>query len=216
MRLLRSGPDELDEGASTWLTHFEMRAGDRFGEHEHEHDQHQLCWTPVGVVVAGVAGVRWAQPTTIGVDALLREMILHLCEPELAGAPRARAEWFLYDLLHPLTDHQAALRLPADERAAAVAEALLRQPADDRTLDEWGRAVGASGRTLARYFLAETGVAFGAWRAQARVHAALGLLAAGTAPAAVAALVGYRDASAFTAVFRRYVGTTPARHARNA
>ena len=53
---------------------------------------------------------------------------------------------------------------PSDERARDVAEALLADPADPRTLHDWGHAVGASSRTLARAFLSDTGLSFGRWR----------------------------------------------------
>ena len=47
------------------------------------------------------------------------------------------------------------------------------------------RAVGASGRTLARLFAAETGLTFAAWRAQVRLRVALELLAEGVPVAAI-------------------------------
>ncbi|MGO8955749.1 MAG: hypothetical protein ACLQFR_00020 [Streptosporangiaceae bacterium] len=63
------------------------------------------------------------------------------------------------------------VRTPDDERAAQVATALLADPADGRTLAEWGRNVGATGWTLARAFLAGTGILFGQWRRLVRLHA---------------------------------------------
>jgi AraC-like DNA-binding protein len=162
-------------------------------------------------VVAERSPIQWPTPTLIGVGTLLGEVIRHLADRRAAGAARARAEQFMFDLLEPGGVDGAALRLPADPRASAVADGLLRRPADGRTLDEWGREVGASGRTLARLFLAETGVSFGEWRAQSRVQAAATLLGAGGTVAAVAAAVGYRDPAAFAAVFRRITGSPPSR-----
>lgn len=78
------------------------------------------------------------------------------------------------------------------------------------TLDRWGRDVGASGRTLARAFLAETGVPFGRWRNRARLHAALTPPADGEPVGKVARRIGYASPSAFVAAFRRGTGTTPA------
>ena len=66
-----------------------------------------------------------------------------------------------------------------------------------RTLAEWGHAVGASERTLARAFLADTGVSFGRWRTMLRVQAALGALAGGEPVGNVARHVGYDSDSAF-------------------
>jgi AraC-like DNA-binding protein len=102
------------------------------------------------------------------------------------------------------------LRLPDDDRARQVALTLLDHPADKRTLPEWGREVGASARTLARGFLAGTGIPFGRWRTLLRLQAALPALAAGEPVSTVARRAGYDTASAFAAAFRRETGSTPA------
>lgn len=90
--------------------------------------------------------------------------------------------------------------------------ALRRNPADARTLDAWGVAVGASARTLARLFMTETGLSFAAWRAQVRLLAALARLAAGEKVTSVALDLGYDSPSAFIAMFRRQLGVTPSRY----
>jgi AraC-like DNA-binding protein len=82
-------------------------------------------------------------------------------------------------------------------------------PADQRTLAEWGRTVGASERTLARAFVTGTGLPFGRWRTLLRIQSALPLLAAGDPVSRVAPRVGYETASAFVAAFRRETGLTP-------
>jgi len=102
--------------------------------------------------------------------------------------------------------------MPRDDRARRVADGVLTDVADDRTLAAWGATVGASARTLARIFVAETGVGFARWRTAARVAAALPRLAEGRAVAVVAHEVGYANPSAFVAAFRREVGVTPAQY----
>lgn len=87
---------------------------------------------------------------------------------------------------------------------------LLANPADERTLAEWGKQAGASARTLARAFLSGTGMTFGQWRRLARLRAALPQLAAGQAVGTVARHVGYQTPSAFVAAFRKETGQTPA------
>lgn len=98
---------------------------------------------------------------------------------------------------------------PRDPRARAVAAGLRARPSDGRPLAIWGGQVGASARTLARLFVAETGLGFGQRREQLRMQAAMPYLAEGLPIEAVARRVGYASASSFTAAFHRVVGVTP-------
>ncbi len=95
---------------------------------------------------------------------LLAELIGYLEDPGLDPDRREHAEAVLVDLLQPVAMTSIEVRMPADDRAREVADAIAADPADGRTLAEWGREVGASERTLARAFLADTGVSFGRWR----------------------------------------------------
>ncbi|HEY8547290.1 MAG TPA: helix-turn-helix transcriptional regulator [Acidimicrobiales bacterium] len=153
--------------------------------------------------------VRWAAPTVLAVDPLLAHLAARLDGEDLDPAARRRSEAVLFDLLEPIPTDLLDLPMPTDDRARAVAERLRADPADDRTLGEWGREVGASDRTLMRAFTAGTGLTFHQWRTRARILAALPRLAEGVAVAAVAPTVGYATASAFGAAFRRVLGTTP-------
>lgn len=154
--------------------------------------------------------VAWRSPTVVAARPLLRELIAHLANAELEAKRRARAEALVFDLLEPLSVTTIEVATPRDKRARRVADALAEHPADARTISAWGRAVGASERTLARAFVRETGMSFGRWRAQLRVRAALLLLAEGRTVGEVAYGVGYESPSAFVAAFRRLVGTSPA------
>ena len=107
------------------------------------------------------------------------------------------------------------VRMPAEERAREVADALAADPANNRTLEEWGQHVGASGRTLARAFIADTGLPFGRWRGLLRLQSALPMLAAGQPVSNVARHVGYESVSAFVAAFRRETGMTPTAYFRS-
>jgi AraC-like DNA-binding protein len=154
----------------------------------------------------------WARPTVVRVSGLLRHLIDHLADGELGEPARRRAEAVLVDLLEPLDVSTISVPEPHDDRARRVADRLRRDPASHKGLDEWGREVGASGRTLARIFQAETGMSFGRWRAQLRLSAALPLLAGGMPVTVTAHRVGYGSASAFVAAFRRAVGVPPGRY----
>ncbi len=149
------------------------------------------------------------EPQVVPVSGLLRELIGHLAQDGLDAAARRRAEDVVLDQLHPVSVTTVRAPLPADPRARRVALALRADPADDRSLAQWGALVGASARTLARAFAASTGMPFGQWRTQLRLEAAMPMLAAGATVSAVARRVGYGSPSAFVAAFRRGVGVPP-------
>jgi AraC-like DNA-binding protein len=159
-------------------------------------------------VPPGLSPVDWAKPTVVAASPLLAEVIRYL-SGELPAGRRAHAEALLADLLTPIPVTVLDVRFPDDPLAGPVTRALRDHPADQRTLAEWGLAVGASERTLARAFVAGTGVTFGRWRTLLRIQAALPLLAAGDVVSRVARLVGYETPSAFIAAFRRETGVTP-------
>ncbi|MFT3853373.1 MAG: AraC family transcriptional regulator [Ilumatobacteraceae bacterium] len=111
-------------------------------------------WTPT-------CPLRWVSPTTVDTTPLTRELCALLCAAPRPTPRRYYAERLLLATLQPTS--RTAIALPADDRARRVADALLADPADRRTLEQWGHAVGASARTLARLFRAETGMTFPRW-----------------------------------------------------
>jgi AraC-like DNA-binding protein len=155
----------------------------------------------------------------VTVSHLLRELIaaaMHIpARYDEDGAP-GRLVAVLLDQLRTLPAAPLHLPLPSDERLGRLSAALRADPSDGRSLQAWGRAVGASSRTLARLFQRETGMGFRAWRQQVRLLAALERLAAGESVTAVALELGYETPSAFVAMFRRALGTSPGRYFRDA
>jgi AraC-like DNA-binding protein/quercetin dioxygenase-like cupin family protein len=190
----------------------------------------RALWIPAGLphetLSAGTATMRsayvrpsrcpinWTVPTPVSASPLLAELIGYLEDPRLEAGHRANAEAVLVDLLRPVAMTTIQVRMPADDRARQVADGIAADPADGRTLAEWGREVGASERTLARAFLADTGMSFGRWRTLLRVQAALTALARGEPVGNVARRVGYDSDSAFVQAFRRETGVTPAAYFR--
>ncbi len=187
----------------------------------------RALWIPAGVrhetLTSGAAAVMrslyvrpalcpidWTEPTPVVATPLLAELIGYLDGLALSADERVRAEAVLVDLLKPVAMTTIDVRMPDDDRAREVADALASDPADGRTLSDWGRHVGASERTLARAFLADTGMSFGRWRTMLRLQAALPALAAGDPVGNVARRLGYESASSFVVAFRRETGQTPA------
>ena len=107
------------------------------------------------------------------------------------------------------------LPLPRDERLARVAHALLDDVADGRRLEDWAHFAGMSRRAFMRTFSAEAGMSFGRWRQQARLFAALEMLAQSKSVTEVAMAVGYDSVSAFIEMFRTMLGTTPQAYFRS-
>lgn len=160
-------------------------------------------------VPPALSPVTWTVPTPVAASPLLAELIGYL-GGKLTAEQRAHGEALLADLLQPAPVTTLDAPFPTGPLTAKVAEKLRANPADQRTLADWGRAVGASERTLARAFTAETRMTFGRWRTLLRLRAALPLLAAGEPVGRVAHRVGYETPSAFVAAFRRETGLTPA------
>jgi AraC-like DNA-binding protein len=122
------------------------------------------------------------------------------------------AQLVILDQMQGLSVAPLHLPMPRDPRLQAIAQGVLRDPADPRTLTHWARDVGASTRILARLFLADTGLTFRHWCQQARLLEALRRLASREPVTAVALDLGYDSPSAFIAMFKRALGTTPGRY----
>lgn len=149
----------------------------------------------------------------ISVSSLLRELIGHIHDQAPCGDRRERIEAVIVDQLEDAAS-ALPLRLPKlqDPRTRAIAEALDDNPADRRTLREFGQTVGAHERTLQRLFAAETGTTFGRWRTQLRLQHGIVALTQGHTVTSAATLSGYQEPSAFIAAFRATFGTTPAQY----
>ncbi len=148
----------------------------------------------------------------IEVTPLLRALILRAVEEPIEYDERGAAGLVMALILAELARASTVplrIPLPSDARLAALCRALLDDPAETDTLDDWAERVGASARTLARLFQRETGMGFTQWRQQVRLADAVGRLAKGEPVARIAENLGYGSASAFTAMFRRTLGATP-------
>lgn len=154
-----------------------------------------------------------AQPAVVQVPALLRELILAALQGPQSYVPdsaRARLSAVILDCLATLSPAPLALPVPDDARLAPLVAALMADPGDARPVRAWAQRLGMSERSLARAFRAGTGMSFRAWRQQCRLMHALERLGRGQTVTRVALDLGYDSPSAFIAMFRRSLGTTPA------
>jgi AraC-like DNA-binding protein len=150
----------------------------------------------------------------VGVPPLLRELIAELVRRPRPDATRRKLVELIGDMLAELSQEPLTLPMPRDPSARRLAELLARHPDDRRPLERLAPEVGASTRTLQRRFQSETGMSFRHWRQQLRLHRGLVLLAEGVPVTAVALQVGYESPSAFVAMFRQLLGSTPGSYFR--
>ncbi len=157
-------------------------------------------------------------PTTchvMPVTALLRELIVRATELPVRYDEKGAAGHVMALILEEMRGLRSLplqLPMPRDARLGELCRMLLAKPGDQRPLAAWARSFNTSARTLARRFHSETGLSFGAWRQQARVLEAMGRLGGGEPVTQVAFDLGYESVSAFSAMFRRAVGTSPSHY----
>jgi AraC-like DNA-binding protein len=146
------------------------------------------------------------------VTPLLRELIL---ETVRVGQLRMRNpyECALRDLLiaqlQKASPMPTFVTLPREQRALALAQAILRNPGVPKTMATLCAEVGVSVRTIERTFLKEVGTNFESWRRLVRLKKAVELLVSGSSVKEVASKIGYSQSSAFVELFRKTFGTTP-------
>jgi len=156
--------------------------------------------------------------SVVSVPPLLRELILYAVDmPRLydVNGPDGRIEQVIIDCMQKLEVAPLDLPIPEDERLKAIQQALSDDPEDQRTLSDWADFAGMTSRTLARHIKAETNLTFGQWRQQIRLLEALRRLGRREPVTKVALELGYDSPSAFIAMFKKALGSTPGQYFRN-
>ena len=151
----------------------------------------------------------------IEVSDLLRALILAAMEEPVEYDSGSRGEAIAQLLLHELrgvTVVPLHLPMPRDAKLQTVCRRVQAHLSADLDIETLARDVGMSSRSLARLFQREIGMGFLAWRQQARLAEALAQLSTGKPVALVANDLGYASPAAFTAMFRRSLGTTPGKY----
>ena len=169
-----------------------------------------------GVFVSPQAAVGMpGHPCVLGANDLIRALVHRAAEWAMLDTldqGQERVLQVLMDEMRRAPQLPLYLTLPPDRRLLRIAQAVLAQPQDDRSLEAWADWAGLSARSVSRLFRHETGASFAQWRQQARLGRALELLADGTAVSQVADALGYASVSAFVAMFRRSFGQSPGRY----
>lgn len=193
----------------------------------------QAVWVPPGVrhdvrpqgallmrrltIAPGMATQLPPEPFVIAVSALLREAILRYLILEGAApttAPRRRLMAVIMDEVERAEPAPWFLPLPRERRLSKITRALIKDPSDGRSLEAFAPLARTSPRSLARLFVAHTGMTFGAWRQRLRLITAMTMLQEGAPVATVATKTGFASPSAFIAFFKRSTGLPPGRYFR--
>ena len=154
----------------------------------------------------------------VRVSELLRACIARFFEYPTRWAdsgPEARVVSVLLDEVRAAQTAPMHLPMPRDPRALLVAAAFRDDPSSRRSIRDWAKIAGTSERTFERLWSAEVDMTFGRWQQQARLLRALEVLASERSVTQAAFEVGFETPSAFIAMFRRAMGTTPARYFRD-
>jgi len=194
---------------------------------------HRAVWIPAGIphtiTMSGNVAMRtlYLRPRlaralsrgccVVNISPLLKELILHACTfPALKKKVKSQQH-----LIAVIVDQLAAIQMvplqlpnPSDPRALRIAQALLADPSDRRSLGMICKSTGAGKRTVERLFQEDVGMSFGKWRQQLRLITAMQLLADGRKVTHAALEAGYSTPSAFISMFRKALGSTPSAYFR--
>ncbi len=195
----------------------------------------RALWVPAGVphgvdmvgavsmrslyIQAEAAAGYWRQCQVVEVSGLLRELILALTAAPVDYPLGGRDEQVAALILSELAAARVVpiqIPWPRDRRLQTICMAILDQPGLQRGIEDWGSEVGASARTLIRLFQAELGLNYRQWVQQVRLADAVCRLSLGVPVARIAADLGYRSPSAFSAMFHRALGAPPQRYLQDA
>jgi AraC-like DNA-binding protein len=155
------------------------------------------------------------QCCTLSISPLLERLLLHVTQmPVLydVDGPDGRIATVLLDQLSVAPVENLNFPMPVDAKLRKIAAAMVADPSDRATIDEWGRRMAVAPRTLTRALQRETGLSFGRWRQQLHILIALERLDQGASVQNVALDLGYEGASAFVTMFRKALGKPPARY----
>ena len=155
------------------------------------------------------------QCCTLSISPLLERLLLHVTQmPVLydVGGADGRIATVLLDQLSVAPVEKLNFPMPVDAKLRKIATAMMTDPSDRATIDEWARRMAVAPRTLTRALKRETGMSFGRWRQQLHILIALQRLDEGASVQTVALDLGYEGASAFVTMFRKALGKPPARY----
>lgn len=198
------------------------------GDSWHVITPEQAVWIPVGaahttgaIADAEFRTVYFATETTpfmptsgtvFSVPPLLRALILEKCDLSASGEATPyhdKLDDLILAHLRRLSAQDICLPWPSSRPLQEVCTSLYVDPADSRGIEDWATDLGASSRTLSRWFDREIGMSLREWKHRLRLLLALERLGTTSSITAIALDLGYATPAAFAHMFRTEMGETP-------
>lgn len=156
-----------------------------------------------------------AECKVIGVSDLLRALILQAVNiPSLyeVDSRNGHIMQLILDEIEAMPIDPLLIPMPSEKRLVRICQAFLKEPAENKDLDELASDASMSRRTFTRLFRQQTGMSFSTWRQQVRLLEALSRISAGAPITTVSLDVGYNSPSAFTSMFHKTFGVPPSKY----
>ncbi|MEO9383710.1 AraC family transcriptional regulator [Chromobacterium phragmitis] len=166
-------------------------------------------------LLPGCCGGLPPRPCVLAISPLLQALVRRAASwpPSAPRSPeQQRIAAVTLDEIRQARHEDLHLPMPSDPRLRRIAQAILADPAGQRSIEEWARIGALSGRSLRRLMRDDAGMSFSRWRQQAQLIWAMEKLAAGMSVAQASDALGYASPSNFIAMFRRAMGATPAQY----
>lgn len=153
-------------------------------------------------------------PCMVKASGLLREAVIRASQWTGTDLDESqlRITQVILDELKAAEINAFDLPMPSSATLIRIARALIDNPGDRKSVEQWAQWAGISVRTLSRKFVIETGYTYTAWRQRARLMRSLEMLASGEAVTNIALDLGYDSVSAFIALFKTTFGVTPSNY----
>jgi AraC-like DNA-binding protein len=153
--------------------------------------------------------------STISVSPLLRELLVRCVDFPILyplKGREARLVSIVLDELSIAPVEKLHLPMPTDLSLRRLADMMMADASNWAKVSRWAENIGMSERSLNRHFRQEIGMSLGRWRQQMRIILAIQMLSQKKSVKFIADELGYEDASSFVTMFRKILGTSPARY----
>ena len=147
----------------------------------------------------------------IEICPLLRELIVAALRIDFADALSRRDGLLIRLIVEELRSAPrgvSPIPMPAERRLLRLCRGVIDQPGAHRSLENHGRPLGLTPKTISRLFRRELGMSFRQWRQLVQTSYAVAHLIQGTPVKVVASQLGYSP-SAFSVMLRRSTGKAP-------